>query len=145
VKKVKRLTKIFMLVLAVALVGSVLALPAAASEDVQEPIASDDHLIPHMSPPNSGRGAALQLEGYTHGTDFREAPALHGDVRIPRLEVPTPDMEIREVAEANESETTFTPAPNTGYASSPVWIFTAGALLAAALLIPGRKATHRAE
>ena len=135
----KKLTKVFLLALATALLGSVMILPAAASEDVQEPFASSEQL-PRESTPDSGARARYQPEGTTYGTNFREAPGLHGDVRIPRLEVPTPDMEIQEVAEANEPATPHTPAPNTGNASSPLWILAALPLTAAALLIPRRKA-----
>ncbi|MCL2578728.1 MAG: LPXTG cell wall anchor domain-containing protein [Oscillospiraceae bacterium] len=141
----KTMRKIFVFALALALAGSVMALTVSGSEDYQDaiPLEEQIHDAPQArsTPLNnySGEyGADYLVEGSSLATDFRNAPAVNGEQRIPRLETPENQPQAQPIQE--EIETPFVPAPNTGYASSPAAMFGAISLLASALLFIRRRA-----
>ena len=146
----KRLAKTLILALSVALVCSSMFLTAFAWENPHELFDSDGHVV--ISPaedvprqraqPGAGseHGTQLRPEGHDLGFGASNAPALQGDVRIPRLEDAPEAAQAQEgVVPMGEPETPFVPAPHTGYASSRNMLFAAAALLGSALAISLKK------
>ena len=139
----RKLTKTLMLALSVALICSSMFLTVLASEDHHQLFESDGHTTSYPAQ-DTARYRAEAYAGREHGTQLHpegndlgfgasNAPALQGEVRIPRLEDAPETAHTQEgVVPTGEPETPFVPAPNTGYASSPGMILAAAVLLGSA-------------
>ena len=147
----KKLAKILMLALSVTLVCASMFLVALASEDVHQLFESDGHTLSHSpaedaaryrTEPYPGReyGTRLNPDGLDLGFGASNAPALHGEARIPRLEDGPESTHATEgVLPMGEPETSFIPAPNTGYAGSRNLLLAAAVLLGSALALSLKK------